>query len=190
MTNTSRPAAADVAQIVANHAYVLIANETSDGIVVFVNGNIIPNGTLESLSLNIAVPTDTAPSPVVTAILSYYEYDAAQQKQARSVALFPGTVEIIAHAKRISVTAQEADSLDGLWVGVGMNADGTSNEVHGVRALRVLITPDITDAQLTWDEDGTTEAIFPRDTNVLTPDVGTAPPAPQKKSGLFTAFGS
>lgn len=197
-----RPLVADVAQIASNHAYILVGSERSDGIIVYINGDIIPNGSLESLSVNIAIPDQTNGQGTVTAILSYYEQAAPQTgnddnagggtaRGVRSVALFPGSVEILAQSKRISVTAQQENSFEGLWLGVGMNADGTSNEVHGVRSLRVLVTPDLTDAQLVWDEDGVTEAIFPR--------VGVDGGTPQSfvnpddnresKGGLFTAFG-
>ena len=119
----SRPAAADVARIEGTLTHILVGDEAAaDGINVFVNAKPIPVGEIESLSIEIVAPSDNAPDGTLTALLSRYVDSGTGQRQQATVALFPGTVEVIARGRRLTVTCQQAGSFDGLWLGLG---DGT-----------------------------------------------------------------
>ena len=69
-------------------------------------------------------------------------------------------MELVALGRRISVTAEQADSLDNLFVTLGLRADGTGSDLQGLRALRLVLTNELLDAKLTW-EDGSEEDLLP-----------------------------
>ena len=77
-----------------------------------------------------------------------------------NISLFPGSVEIIAKEKRLSLSAVEANNLEGLYFGIGVRKDGTSDQVQGVKSLRIVLTPGLASAKLIWSEDGAEELIF------------------------------
>ena len=158
---SGRPAAAEVARIEGNLTHVLYHGSGADALQVFVNGQPVPTGEIESLSIEIAIPDEGNSAGVVHAILSRYQAGADGQRQERGTALFPGTVEIIARGRRIVVTCQEPGSFEGLWLGLGLRADGTSSELTGVQSLRVVAAPGLLDGKLVWSEDGTTEDLLP-----------------------------
>jgi hypothetical protein len=54
----------------------------------------------------------------------------------------------------------EANNLEGLYFGIGLRPDGTSDQVQGVKSLRVVLTPGLASAKLTWSEDSAEETIF------------------------------
>ena len=152
-----RPPVREVAQVAGMLTHVLIeSTESAGGLHVFVNAVPVPTGSIESLSVTIVAPTSESDAGTLTAILSRYDSDRKQE----AVALFPGTLEIVTPQRRLTLTCQEAGAFEGLWLGVGLNADGTATELAGVQALRVVIAPGLLDAQLTWGDTGTSEAIL------------------------------
>ena len=157
----SRPAAADVARIEGNLTHVLVASNEPDGINLFLNAVPVSTGEIESLSIEIIAPESNRDPGTLTGILARYTTGADGNRTQQAVALFPGTVELISPDRRLTVTCMTPGVFDGLWLGLGLKADGTSSELTGVQSLRVLVTPDLFDAKLTWSEDGTTEEIFP-----------------------------
>ncbi len=156
----ARPAAAEVARFRNNLTHVIVSGGAPDGINVFVNAVPVLTGAIESLSVTIVAPGD-GDAGTLTGILSRYETGADGTRTQQAVALFPGTVEIVTKQRRLVVSCQEPGVFDGLWLGLGMNEDGTSSELTGVQSLHVVVTPSLCDAKLTWSEDGTTEDIFP-----------------------------
>ena len=159
--NPNRPAASDVARIENTLTHVIVSSESSDGIAVFLNGQPVPTGSVESLSIEIIAPTDADPNGTVAAILSRYQTGPEGARTQHGTSLFPGTVELIARGRRIVVTCVEEGSFDGLWLGLGLRADGTSSELSGVQSLRLAVSPGLVDARLVWNEDGTTEDLLP-----------------------------
>jgi hypothetical protein len=69
-------------------------------------------------------------------------------------------VEIVALERRITLTCLQVDSLDGLWIRLGLKPDGSSAEVSGAKSLQILLTDEILSAKLTW-MDGQTEELLP-----------------------------
>ncbi len=148
----NRPAASSVARIENNLTHVLVSgNGGPDNVSVFINAQPVLHGALESVSVNIVAPQSDSDKGTLTGVVSRYQggADGAQRTQG-STSLFPGTVEIIAKNRRIVITCTQDGQFDGLWLGVGMNADGTSTQLEGVRSLRVTVTPDLVDARLGW----------------------------------------
>lgn len=161
-TATNRPAASGQATIEGSITHLLIGDANSVGAWhLFLNAKEIPTGEFESLSIEIIAPDDASPG-TLTGLISRYVTDANGNRSQRSVSLFPGTVEVIANGKRITVTCQEPGSFDGLWLGLGLRSDGTSAELGGVQSLRILASPEnrLLDARLTWVDNGATEEIF------------------------------
>jgi hypothetical protein len=161
-TATNRPAASRQAAIEGSLTHLLIGDPDSvDGWHLFVNAKAIPTGEIESLSIEIVAPDD-ASEGTLTGLLSRYVTDANGLRTQRSVSLFPGTVEVIANGRRITVTCQEPGSFDGLWLGLGLRSDGTSTELGGVQSLRILASPEnrLLDARLTWVDNGAVEEIL------------------------------
>ena len=144
---SNRPAAAQVAGLDTSLTWIAYESDSADGLHAFHNGESILTGSIESISVDIDSEKGT-----VAAILV--------RKEGGNINLFPGSVEIIAKGKRLSLSALEANSLDGLYFGLGVREDGTSDQVQGVKSLRVVFTPGLASAKLTWSEDGTEEAIF------------------------------
>ena len=157
-----RPPAAQVAQIQGSLTHVLVgADPAGDGVHVFVNAAPLPAGELESLSVNIVAPTSDSDSGTLTGVIVRYQTGADGARTQRSVSLFPGTVEIIGRGRRIVVTCQQEGQFDGLWLGLGLNADGTSTELSGVQSLRVTVTPTLLDARLAWADGSGEEDLLP-----------------------------
>lgn len=144
---STRPAAAQVASLDTNLTWIAYESDSADGLHVLHNGQSILTGSIESISVDIDSEKGT-----VTAILV--------RKEGSNIALFPGSVEILAKGKRISLSAVSAGSLDGLYFGLGLREDGTSDEVRGVKSLRIVLTPGLASATLTWVEESADEVIF------------------------------
>lgn len=144
---STRPAAAQVASLDTNLTWIAYESDSADGLHVLHNGQSILTGSIESISVDIDSEKGT-----VTAILV--------RKEGGNIALFPGSVEILAKGKRISLSAVSAGSLDGLYFGLGLREDGTSDEVRGVKSLRIVLTPGLASATLTWVEESADEVIF------------------------------
>ena len=157
----SRPAASDVARIEGTLTQIIVTGDTSLDLALFVNGEPYPQGEVESLTIEIVAPGPANAQGAVTAILSRYETGPTGTRTTRTVSLFPGTVELIARRRRLVVTCVQPGSFDGLWLGLGLRADGTSSELSGVQSLRLAVAPGLVDAKLVWSEDGTTEDLLP-----------------------------
>lgn len=128
---------------------------------VFVNHEEVPQQEVETFLISVEAPAEgSRAAPRVHASLSRYVTGVSGQREARQFSLFPGTIEVIALGRRLCVTARQADSLEGLWIDLGLRPDGTGHEVSGARALQVLITSEFLDARLTW-MDGSSEDILP-----------------------------
>ena len=148
---SNRPAAADVAGLDTNLTWVIYESESADGLSVFFNGQTVMTGSIESLSVDIDTEKGT-----IAAVLS--RKDATGKQSPTS--LFPGTVEILAKGKRLSLSALEAGNFDGLYFGIGLREDGTSDQVTGVKSLRVVLAPGLASAKLVWNDDSKEDAIF------------------------------
>ena len=144
---STRPAAAQVASLDTNLTWIAYESDSADGLHVLHNGQSILTGSIESISVDIDSEKGT-----ITAILV--------RKEGGNISLFPGSVEIVGKGKRISLSAVSASSLDGLYFGLGMREDGTSDEVRGVKSLRIVLTPGLASAKLTWIEENADEVIF------------------------------
>jgi len=155
-----RPPASEAARIVGNLTQAFVSGSGPDGLSVFVNGQPVPTGQIESLSVQIIAPSDNGDGGTLTAILSRYETAADGTQGHRAVSLFPGTVEVIAQARRVAITCAEEGSFDGLYLRLGMDESGVGLEANGVKSLRLLVSPGLVDARLGW-VDGGEEPLLP-----------------------------
>ena len=136
---SNRPSAAQVALLDTHLTHVLMSGDSIADLHIFVDATPVLTGSIESFSLDIVAPSDEVPDGRITAILSRYETAPDGSKRQSATALFPGTVEIVGKGRRISISCPEAGSFDGLWLGLGLRADGTADELTGVKSLRVLL---------------------------------------------------
>lgn len=157
----NRPPASEVARIEGQLTHVIVSGPSSDGLHVFINGQPIPTGEVESLTLEIIAPDAGGQNGSVSAVLSRYVTGADGVRGQKAQSLFPGTVEVTARGRRLVVTCGQEDSFDSLWLGLGLRADGTSSELSGVGSLRLAAAPRLLDAKLMWSEDGTLEDLLP-----------------------------
>ena len=149
MSNTNRPAASDAAKIVNHLTQVILTSDGVDGLNVFYDGSLILPGQIDSVAVNIVAP-EGKDVGTLTAQLSWKE--GGEHKMA---SLFPGTVDLVGRGKRILVTSSTDDGgFDGLWLSLGLTEDGTSHELSGVKSLRILLSPGLTDAKLAWIDGG------------------------------------
>ncbi len=162
--NPARPAAADVARIQGGGlVQVIVTDLRPMTFYLFLNDKIVPQMDVESLSISIEAPdAGTAGGAIVRATLSRYAVAVNGERNLQRTELFPSTIEIVAVGRRISLTSMNADSLDNLWISLGLKVDGTSGEVSGAKSVRFLLTEGILDAKLTWMDDGTTEDLLPQ----------------------------
>lgn len=160
-TPSNRPPASDVARLESSLTQIIVSSASSDGIAVFLNGQPVAAGDVESLSIEVIAPDNANQGGTVAAVLSRWQSGPTGAREQRAVSLFPGTVELIAHGRRVVVTCMEANSFEGLWLGLGLRADGTSSELTGVQSLRLAVAPGLVDAKLVWSEDGATEDLLP-----------------------------
>lgn len=154
-----RPSAESVARLSGNYTQVIVSPDKSDGVHVFVNGEAILPGSLESVGINIIAPGDND-SGTITGVLSRYE-GSEEARSLKSTSLFPGTVDILAYGRRLVVSGAEQGSFEGLYLRVGSADGGIGTDVLGVQSLEVVISGTLTSARLTWAEGGTTEDILP-----------------------------
>ncbi|HZP84063.1 MAG TPA: hypothetical protein VFB21_20650 [Chthonomonadaceae bacterium] len=155
----NRPKASDVARIQGGGlVQVIVTSVMPMTFSVFLNDQAVPEMDVESLS--IAIQTPETGEGVVRATLARYVTNVTGQKTLQHTELFPCTLELVALGRRLSMTATQPNSLDGLWIDLGLKPDGTANELSGLSALRVLLTHEILDAKITWT-DGETEDVLP-----------------------------
>ena len=156
-----RRAASDVARIQGGGlSQVIVTSVTPLTFYVFLNHKAISEIDVHSLSVSIAV-SDSSTADVVRATLELYAKNVTGERTLQRVELFPGTLEIIALGRRLSVTALQPDSLEGVYISVGLEPDGTDHPVTGAKELRVLVGEGLLDAKLTW-MDGETEDLLPQ----------------------------
>ncbi len=156
-----RPAAVDVAILEGGGlAQVIVTNLSPLTYYVFLNDRVVAPEEIESLSVSIEAPDGGIGSAIVRATLARYVVNVTGERSQQRTELFPCTLEIIALNRRIAITCQRADSLEGLWISLGLKPDGTSSDVTGAKSLRILLTDGILDAKLTWT-DGETEDLLP-----------------------------
>lgn len=144
---SNRPAAADVAGLDTSLTWVIYESDSADGLHVYLSGQSILTGSIESLSVDIDTEKGT-----IAAVLS--------RTDGTSKSLFPGAVEILAKGKRLSLSALAPDDFEGLYFGVGLREDGTSDQVQGVKSLRVVLTAGLASAKLIWNDTGAEEVLF------------------------------
>ncbi len=155
-----RRAAADVARIEGGGlVHVIVTSVSPVTFYLFVNDKTISQLEVESLEVNIDVG-DGEGDTIVRASLSRFIKSVTGEQTTQYTNLFPATIEIVAGARRILITAENADSVDNLYVSLGLRPDGTTNDLKGLRSLNVMITNVLFQARLTW-EDGQTEDILP-----------------------------
>lgn len=157
-----RMKAADAARIQGGGlVQVIITSLSPLNFYLFLNDKEVSQMDVESLTLSIDAPGPDNPMGGIYSTLAFRAAQVTGEKVMQRIALFPCTVEIVGVGRRISITAMNAESLDGLWVTLGLKPDGTGAELTGLRAVRILITDGIVDAKLTW-EDGETEDLLPQ----------------------------
>lgn len=157
--STMRPKISDVARIDGNLTQVVAGADASNA-QVYLNGNPLNTGDLDSLTIEIVAPDANNSQGTITALLSSYQAAPDGSRAQRSNSLFPGTIDIVANGRRVVVTCMQMGSFDGLWLGVGTRADGSLVELEGVGAFRLAVTPAFIDARVTWSDSGQTEDIF------------------------------
>ena len=155
------PAASEVARLGSSLTQVIVSGPSSADLFVFLNGTPVPTGEVESLSVEIIAPDAGGQNGSVAAVLSRYRTGLTGSRDQQAVSLFPGTVELIARNRRIVITCEQDGSFDGLWLGLGLRADGTSSELTGVQSLRLAAAPGLVDAKLIWSDTGATEDLLP-----------------------------
>ncbi len=152
--------AADVSRIQGGGlVQLIITNQTPLEFYLFLNDRYIPQSDIESLSLSIEAPGERNAQGGIYASVNALVTSVGGEKSKQVIPLFPATVEIVGAGRRISITAMNANTLDNLWIDLGLKPDGSGSEISGVQALRVLIGEGFMDAKLTW-EDGETEDLF------------------------------
>lgn len=162
-TSAAPPPAADVARILGGGlVQVIVTGLAPLDYHVFLNDKYVPQAELESFSISLEGPSDMLPSGVVRGTLTRRVNSVTGEASQDRRELFPSTVEIIAVGRRLSVTTTQPNSLEGAFINLGLKSDGSSNELSGVKALRVLIGDNILDGKVTWVDD-VTEDIFPHD---------------------------
>ena len=161
-TPSARPAAGDVAKIQGGGlVQIIVTNPTLPEFYVFLNEQYIPQMEIEGFSVNIEAPDGSGGgTPVVRATLSRLVATVTGGRSSQRQELFPSTLELIALGRRIAITCSNLNSLEGLWINLGLQPDGNSAELKGVKALSIVLEGGILDAKLTWT-DGVTENLLP-----------------------------
>jgi hypothetical protein len=159
---SGRPQTSDIAKLTEHVTSVIAANEDLDGLNVFYDGQPIMTGSLENVGVEIVAPSDENPQGTLTGVLTYYETDKEGNRKIKSLPLFPGTLELIARGRRISIHCAEEGSFEGLYLRFGTKNDGVGLQAEGVTSLRIVITPGLVDARMIWAEDGREDNILPQ----------------------------
>jgi hypothetical protein len=157
-----RVAAADLAKIQGGGLVQLIVTETQPiGFSLFLNHTAVSEIDIDSLSIDVLAPDDPSDGVTVRATLSEYVTNVTGERVVQNRELFPCTIEVIARDRRLAVTCTRHDSTDGLWVSVGLRANGESAELTGLREFRFLLSHDMLDARVIW-VDGQSEDLLPQ----------------------------
>lgn len=155
----SRPTAASVAAIELSTTYVFFSGPQLDGLTVIRDGELLLPGTVDSVSVNVAV--DESGMPSITGIIAIVSGSGSAERYGKTIRLFPGFVEIIVAGKRIQLACSDLADISTFWCGVGMRGSGEASSVQGVRTLHVLLAAGLgATADLTWDDTGITESLL------------------------------
>lgn len=149
-----RPYSDSMAKLEGSLVHVFVNPPAQGGVSAFLNG--VPVLGFESLSVEIVAPDDSQEGSI-SAALSRYQTPGTPPVGA---SVFPGTVEVVGMGKRISVTCSDPGSFDGLFLRLGVGDGGVGTETSGVSRFRLVVTPDIHDARLTWLEDGREDVLL------------------------------
>ena len=137
---------------------IIITNPNIPEFYVFLNEQHVPQMEIEGFSLQIeADPLNGV--PIVRATLAQVVTNVAGQRTTQRRELFPGTLEIVALGRRVSVTCTSLNSLDGLWISLGLLPDGTGRDITGAKSLTILMESGLFSARLVWT-DGAEEELF------------------------------
>lgn len=148
-----------MARIAGGGLVSVIVTEVSPFIYyLFLNDRFVPQEEIESLAIQIDVDHNGM-GPLISATLTRYVRNVTGESAQQAQSLFPCTIEFLAAGRRICISCPNPDSLDGLWITLGLRPDGTGTEVTGAKALRVVLTDTFLDARLTW-MDGKEEDLF------------------------------
>ena len=157
-----RKAAADVAQIDGGGlVQVVVTGLLPLTFSLFLNDTEVPQIDVDSLSISVEVPSDGVSTPTVRATLYRYVTAVTGGKTQQHTELFPCTIEVVALGRRLAITCMNPNSTDGLWVSLGLRSDGTGSDLTGLQSVRFLLSQDLLDAKLTW-EDGVSEDLLPQ----------------------------
>ncbi len=156
-----RPPASDAARIQGGGlAQVIVTGLEPIDFHLYLNDRLVPAEDVESLSVAIESPDENGiGEEMVRATLARYVTNVEGKRTQEYTELFPCTLYLVANDRRVAVTCQNAGSLNGLWISLGLKSDGTSSEVSGAKSLRIVVSQDVVDARLTW-LDGTSEDLL------------------------------
>ncbi len=137
---------------------IILTNTNVPEFHVFLNERYVPQVEIEGFSLQIEADA-LGGVPTVRATLAQIVTNVAGQRTTQRLELFPGTLAIVALGRRVSVTCTRRDSLDGLWISLGLLPDGTGRDIEGAQSLSILMEGGLFSARLGWT-DGAVEDIF------------------------------
>ena len=156
----AEPPASEVARIQGGGlVQVIISSLEPMAFALFLNERAVSQVEVESLLVEIAAPGSEGETPRARATLTRYAKAVTGERNVQATELFPSTFQMLSPGRRIVVTCQEVNSLDGVWIGLGLKPDGTTSEVSGAQALRITVTQELLDARLTWT-DGSSEDLL------------------------------
>ena len=157
-----RTPAADVAKIEGGGLVQVIVTGISPlTFFLFLNDTEVPQIDVDSLSISVEVPNDGVSTPTVRATLYRYVTAVTGGKTQEHSELFPCTIEVIALGRRLAITCMNPNSVEGLWVSLGLRRDGSGSDLTGLQSVRFLLSQELLDAKLTW-EDGSSEDLLPQ----------------------------
>ena len=157
----ARRPSSDVARIEGGGlVHVIVTSMSPVTFFLFINDKSIPQMEVDSLEVNVEVESDDISSSTVRASLSRFVTSVTGEQTTQYTSLFPATIEVVALGRRILVTAENADSVENLFVSLGLRTDGTTNDLAGLRSLNIMITNVLVEASLRWDV-GQAENILP-----------------------------
>lgn len=157
-----RPATSDLARIEGGGLVQVIVTELHPiAFSLFLNDTEVSQMDIDSLSISIEMPVEGSYGPTVRATLYRYVNSVTGEKTQQHTELFPSTIEVVALGRRLAITCENPNSLEGLWVSVGLRTDGAGVDLSGLQSFRFLLNHDLLDAKVTY-EDGATEDLLPQ----------------------------
>jgi hypothetical protein len=129
---------------------------------LFINGREIPQPTVDSLYVTVGLPDNPTDPPSQVATLTTLITDLAGQKTKQSQSVFPGTLEVVAGGKRVTLSCPDPDDPLEMYVRLGLRPDGTNNAIEsGLHSIQVFLNPGLGMMQfnLKWS-DGLEETLI------------------------------